>query len=158
MYFGRGKNKVQNPITIVDIYKDYVKNIGGSEDLYYVDYNTFSNIWKEYISFIIEEVLFKGKKFKMPNNLGVLQIIKKKVSSSNILTMPIDWKTTLEVGKKVCFFNDHTGGFKYLFRWNKTNSTIKFKYYYAFSATRTLKRKLARLIIDNKVDFFEYQN
>jgi hypothetical protein len=156
MFFGRGANKIQDPLTLRNIYEDFEKEVK-VDNPYYVDRLTFYSIFGDYITAVIDKIILKGMLFKFPFGLGTMQIIKQKVNIYNKKTTPIDWKTSVALGKAVPHFNDHSGGYKYSFRWSKLNAIILNKNFYAFRATRTLKRELARKIKAKEQDYFLYQ-
>ena len=85
--------------------------------------------------------------------MGYLKIVKRKIRFENNLA--VDWKTTNEVGKKVYHMNDHSGGYKYIFKWVKANVIIQNKLLYRLVITRDYKRGLAQLIKGKKVDYYE---
>lgn len=153
MFFGRGKNKISNPITMPEIYEEYKKDIRFNEELYMVDYNTFCGIWKDYIKNMIEEILFKGQKMTLYWGVGELQVIKKQLTEKN---SSIDWVETNRHGKVIKHSNLHSGQYKYTIAWRKLDSLLKHKFFYRFIPTRDVKRRLAFIIKKEKRDFFKY--
>ena len=152
-FFGRGANKIQHPYTLVDMYPFYLEQVGHNP-IYQLEYNEYVDIISDYYKAISEHVL-DGGKFKLAYKLGELFIIKKKINVHKKKTMPIDWALTNEVCKKVVHLNEHSGGFKYLFHWEKRNQSLKNLYSYRLVLTRANKRKLARLIKEENYDYFE---
>lgn len=151
----RGKNKYQNPYTIKDIYKSY-KNKHKDLSVYLVDYNTFKTVLTEYYKGITDVILDKGLPFKLPCNLGTLQIIKKKMFfSGRLLPTVIDWVNTVKYNKVIHYDNEHSDGYKYLFKWNRTGTRIRNITKYKFQATRDNKRALAYKIKNKIRDYFE---
>lgn len=156
MFYGRGKNRIQDPYTIADTYKKYKedKDTGSPYD---VSYKVYKAIVTGYLKYCAQRVL-DGFKVKMPHNLGTFQIIKKKMNFKSNMQYKrnINWKETQKLGKIVYHYNPHTSGYKYLFYWdrnagNKARNILK----YRFVPTRTIKRELARLIKEEKRDYFE---
>ena len=152
-FFGRGKNKIKNPYNLSDIYEFYLNQVGNNS-LYKVEKSEYVEIVGDYYKAIVEYVL-EGGRFKLPFKLGELYIIKRKVDFTTIKSMTPDWALTNKVGKKVFHLNEHSGGFKYLFYWNKTYQILKNLYFYRLVLTRTNKRKLAKLIKECGYDYFE---
>ena len=97
----------------------------------------------------------KAKEFKMPYRLGTLRIKKKKMNYSKKNKLKINWLETNKHKKVIYHLNDHTDGFNYRWFWSKINAVIKNKSVYSFQATRTNKRRLAGLLKNKKVDYFE---
>jgi len=152
MFFSRGPNRIKDPYTLPDMYKKYVLEYPEG-DIYYVTYSEFVEITKDFYNRMMEEVMYRNATFKLPFRMGYLNIIKRKVNFKNNLA--IDWKTTNETGKKVYHMNDHTGGYKYLFKWTKTNVLVQNKFLYRLQMTRKYRRLLAKLIKQDHLDYFE---
>ena len=157
-YFGRGKNKVQNPYVLKDIYYKYVNNLHESS-LYYVDYNTFVSITTSYIKKIVDVVLDKGMSFHLPARIGDFQIVKKKRRPTG--ERAIDWEQTVKVGKRVFTTNNHTNGYKYLWYWARQDANPRLSYVineykYRFMPCRANKRKLAFYLKNRIKDYLEH--
>lgn len=137
------------------MYKYYIsKNKNLSP--YFVSYEIYSKILKLYFKEIVNIVLEKGDSFKLPCNLGAFQIVKKKMDfSKRLLPGVIDWKNSLEYHKLIHHINDHSDGYKYLFKWNKRWAKTINITKYRFIATRDNKRLLAYKIINRIRDYFE---
>lgn len=155
MFFGRGKNKIQNPYTIANFYKDYVKD-KDKKSPYHVSNDIYRNILESYYKEIRNHILEKGLTFKFPCNLGEFKIVKKKIDfSKSMQKRNVDWANTLKYGKKVYYVNEHTGGYKYLYMWDKAKGKLKNISKYKFVPTRCNKRKLASYIKNRIRDYFE---
>mgnify|MGYP001210628413 CR=1 FL=1 len=150
-FFGRGLNRHQNPFTLVDMYKEYMLEYK-DKDLGEIEYHIFISLIEEYYKQLMEEILLNGVLFKMPFRMGYFRIIKRKLSYSHKIA--IDWDTTNKIGKKVYHLNDHTHGYKYIFKWNKRNLIFKYCNLYRLVITRTHKRRLASLIKAGQ-DYYE---
>jgi hypothetical protein len=150
-YFSRGPNIIQNVYTFPDMYEDYISDKEESSP-YYVTYNEYVTLCSEYYKQIAKALIDDGIKFKLPFGLGEFYVLKKKSRINS--KKPIDWKTTLECGKRIYNLNDHTSGYGYTFFWTKPNN-IKNKFMYRFVFTRTNKRYLAKVIKEKKQDYFE---
>ena len=144
------KQQLKNSCTLTQAYKSY-------DDYYKVGYKTYRNICEDFNKKIMDDILLKSKEFKMPFRLGSLRIKKKKMNFSNKLRnkLKIDWKATRENNKVIYHLNDHTNGYNYRWYWEKRNAIIKNKSIYSFQATRTNKRRLATLLQNNEIDYFE---
>lgn len=152
-FFGRGKNTIQNPYTFKHMYEEYIKD-KDEDSPYYITYKEFVNICSDFTKEMMKEVLEKNYEFKLPYRLGFCKVIKKKVNNKS-RNAPFNWEATNKAGRIVRHFNDHTEGYKYLFRWSKRNVIFKYNWLYRLIFTRTNKRELARLIKHEKMDYYE---
>ena len=150
-FFSRGKNKVQSPYTFKEMYLDYISD-KNPDSIYYVTYSEYVNICSTFYKLISKAIIEDGIKFKLPFGLGEVFILKKRNNYNN--RMPIDWALTVKEGKKIYNFNEHTLGFGYKFFWTKPYR-IKNKFMYRLVFTRSNKRYLAKVIKQNKTDYFE---
>ena len=155
MFFSRGKNKIQNPITMPEMYENYIQGVEVGSP-YDIPYTTYVRVVNKTTKKIIERI-YDGITVDLPFKLGKLRIVKKKMNFTNQLrkNLGIDWKLTNEYGKTIHHTNDHSGGYKYLFNWYRVGSSVTNITKYRFIPTRTLKRTLARLIKEDKRDYFE---
>lgn len=154
MYFGRSKNKIQNPYTLKDSYESYIATVD-VDSPYYVSYEIYSMLIENYIQKVMAEIIGKASIFKMPYRLGELQIIKLRSSKNRFKKYSIDFNLTNKYQKTIYHLNEHSSGYKYMFRWGKINSIVKNKSKYRFIPTRTNKRTLAYNIKHAIVDYFE---
>ncbi len=147
----RGKQKYQIDYRIKDIYNAYKKDNPKDTD-YFVDYSKFSDIVHKGFSVISDEILNNSQEVFLPHNTGTLSIIKRK---NNPKRLAIDYKTTKEVGQTVYYFNDHSRGYSFRWRWRKQMVAIRNRPYYSFVPTRYNKRKLAKEIFSGQQDYFQ---
>jgi hypothetical protein len=153
------QNRYGKPYTYKDMYKSYIKSLeGGENSPYYIPYSTYIKINNTYTNYIVNRVLEQSLPFKLGHRLGSFQIVKKKVyAGSQIKYESVDWEISRQLHKKVYHLNDHSGGFKYLFWWDRNNAAVVNIRAYKFIPVRTIKRKLA-FNIKNKIrDYFEYK-
>ena len=153
MFFSRGPNKIQNPYTIKEIYNFYINEVG-KNSLYYVEQEEYCNIIYSFYKSIMDAIIRDNACFKMPYGLGDLRILKNKIKLDRLNILSVDWVPTVEVGKYIYHLNEHSGGYKYFFHWNKRNKKIKNMYFYKLVMTRANKRLLAKLIKTGKYDYF----
>jgi hypothetical protein len=154
MYFGRGPNKIQDPYKSRDYYKYYIEDIEENNP-YYVTLSEYCQILNDFYKSTSESVIRENIPFKFPYNLGILAVVKKKLSLNHLGINGVDWKTTVNAGKNVYHLNEHTSGYKYFFKWEKRNRVVKNIFMYRLVMTRSNKRLLAKLIKSKKYDFFE---
>jgi hypothetical protein len=156
MYHTRNKNKIQNPYTFKDMYQAYLKKYSVTPDSpYYVSYVDYTVICSEYYKEISKYVIEDGGIFKMPFNLGVLRVCKKKPKKLDWQHMTPDWILTEKYDKTIYHLNEHSDGYKYQFLWSKKQSRFQYNSYYQLQMTRSNKRTLARIIKNKLCDFFE---
>jgi hypothetical protein len=156
VFFGRGKNKIQDPYTMPDMYKDYLNKIDKNTP-YDISYSLYRDIVSLYNKKIYDKLL-EGFNVILPYKLGSVQIIKKRMyfKTQQNKKLGIDWENTNKYGKLIHHLNEHSDGYKFLFFWDryKKMSTPNSKYY-KLIPTRTLKRELASIIKKDKKDYFE---
>jgi len=147
----RGKNKIQNVLTIKHIYQFYIKDID-RDSKYYIDYRTFRTICEEFNKELSNEIL-EGYFFKMPYRLGILRIKKRKIDFNNLKPDFGEFNKS-EIKNK--HLNEHSNNYYVKYHWNKRFATlIKNRSLYSFIPTRANKRTLAKLI---KSDHLQIQH
>lgn len=152
MFYSRGRNKIQHPYTIVDMYDDYIKDIPEDSPLY-VTYGEYRDIVSIFYKEVVNNVIGEGRTFHMPFMLGDTYVEKNKLDYNNRL--PIDWDLTTKNGKVIYNLNEHSQGYKYEIKWNKKVCVFPNNYLYRLVYTRTNKRLLAKNIKTKKSDYFE---
>jgi hypothetical protein len=152
MFYSRGKNKIQHPYTIVDMYEDYIKNVL-EDSPFYVSYNEYRDIISMFYKEISHNIITEGRTFHMPFMLGDTYVEKNKLDYNDRL--PIDWDLTTKTGKVIYNLNEHSQGYKYEIKWNKKVCVFNNNYLYRLVYTRTNKRLLAKNIKTKKSDYFE---
>lgn len=140
--------------TVKDFYKYYIDNLEENSP-YEVDYKTYRSILEDYFKYLRDEVIEEGNTIKIPGRLGQLSIIKQMPAHWNKNSLCVDFKATAEYGKTIYHLNEHSNGFKYRFRWNKTNLLIRNSAAYQLVMTRANKRRLAQIIKNRERDYVE---
>jgi len=151
-FYSRGKNKIQNPYNLSDMYKEYIENRRGNK-VYDIDGSTFIKICERFYSEVRDGIL-DGNVFKMPYGLGEIEITKRKIEHYMCSDRAVDWKTTLEIGKKVYHLNEHTNGYNYGIDWANAYRVAN-KNSYRFVPTRYFKRTLANIVKNKEQDYYE---
>ena len=138
-----------------DSYNDFCKknpNIKLTQDQWRAIIYGFNESFRNYI-------LETGEKIKMPGGLGYFSISKKKrkrividkKTGKEHINLSIDWVKTLQKGKKIYNFNNHTEGYCFWWQWFRPHNTIKHAVLWRFKASRVSSRMLAHYIkTDNK--------
>jgi hypothetical protein len=152
-YYGRGKNRIQNPYTLLDMYKDYISSVdtGSPYDVSCEEYMKICNLFYQAL---IDYLFLNNGKWVLPYNIGSMSVRKRKINVNKDELSP-DWKMTTEHGKMIYHLNEHSSGYMYRLNWEKWNHIQKNKGLYNFILTRTNKRRLAKLIKSGKYDYFE---
>ena len=152
-YFGRGLNKIQNPYNLRGMYLSY-KDTVEPHSPYDVEYREFMKITEEYLKEISIGLLGGKGSFRIPRNLGYIDIVKSKVDLSNLKR--VDWKATNESGKTIYHLNTHSDGFDYKIVWTKIVQNARNLRLYVYAPTRKMKRTLAQLIKNKEFDSYEF--
>lgn len=150
----RSKNVIQNPYTIQDMYKEYVK-MYPEEHLYYLTYLEYRDITTMYLKHLADKIVHKSMTVTLPFRLGKLSVIKHKPSYKSIRNMAMDWEATRKLNRQVRLFNEHSNGNTYRFWWDRRTCYVKNKTNYKFKAVRSITREVARLIKNKENDYFE---
>lgn len=137
-----------------DFYKSYVEYVEDNP-LYQVDYKTFRGIINDYFRYLRDELIENGKEIKLPCRLGTLSIVKHKPKEYSGRSLRIDYAESKKYNKVIYHLNDHTGGYKYRFYWNKHNMLTKNKTMYQLIMTRDNKRYLAQILKNRVRDYIE---
>ncbi len=103
-----------------------------------------------FMKFIADKVI-NGEDVKLPNRMGSLVVIGKKIKlkiadNGFITGASVDWKATNELWarnpeakqkkKRIYFFNEHSNGIRYNVRWFKGAITSRYKNIYSFQSSR----------------------
>lgn len=126
--------------------------------------STWRDIINNYTEMYKEHALETGDMMDIQGDCGNLTIKKKKRKNHNIdpktgklhINLPVDWKKTHELGKKVFIMNYHTDGYHFGWIWFKKTKRmrIKFPTAWTFKAMKATGKLLQHyLTVDQK-----YQN
>ena len=156
-----------------DIYNQFKKDKKELVEKYDITRGKFSSICKELNEMFFKEVL-KNNPWKLPLNLGVIEIrkfkLKPRLTEDGELdkkTVVLDYKKTNDLWerdpeakrKKKLIFRDnkHTNGFIHKFIWNRSRRRVTNIYHYKFIMRRDVKRELGKILQDenNTTDYFE---
>lgn len=140
--------------TIKDYYKAYINSVVDNP-LYCIDYTTYRAIINDYLKFISDQVIMKSREFKLPSRLGSLFVFKRMPAKYEFKYLRVDFSATKEYGKAILHLNEHSDGFNYRFRWQKSDAYVKNQKMYEMVMTRQNKRLLARAIKEYRIDYIE---
>ena len=154
LVMGRGKNKVQNPYTLQDMYVEYIKEFDESSP-YYLTYLEYRDITTLFLKHLSDQMILRSATVTLPFRLGDMAVVKNKPKYKSLKKMVIDWVRSKALHQHVYQFNDHSNGFLYRFYWERGKCNIPYKIQYVFNATRMNKRLVAKLVIERTNDYFE---
>jgi hypothetical protein len=161
----RGPKKIQVGCSRPDMYKAYIKRNKDKGERFDITYGKYAKVLNKYNKGIVHLILHTAMEYIIPYNLGTIRIRKYKPNVLDYKTNELrkghlapDWHTTLELWgenpkakeeKKIVFhINDHTDGYRYRWYFRNYRSTCPNRTAYSFQASRTNKRKLAALLLD----------
>lgn len=147
--------------TIRTAYKAYKKTHHHSTRKFTLE--QYLKLMNGFSEFVMNEVL-DGEKVYLPENMGVVQIIGKKVTpkitDEGIENLTVDWGKTHSLWKtckeckekeqKVYLFNEHSDGIRYRFMWSRMSMLLHTKFLYTYVPNRTSKKLLFEKIHSGK--------
>lgn len=151
-YFSRGKNKIQQPYTYSHMYQEYLKEYKDDKLYSSIEYPVFVELCNEFYKGIMDSILVKNTLYKMPHRMGSIRVIKRKVKPDHGIA--VDWVNSVKYKKKIVHLNEHSNGYKYLFKWFKNVAIFTNQGHYRLVFTRANKRRMASLI-KSGVDYYE---
>lgn len=140
--------------TIADFYDSYC-NYVEDNPLYQVSYKVFRQIVSDYFRYLRDEIIENGKEVRLPCRMGTLSIVKHKPKEYTGKSLRMDYAESKKYDKIIYHLNEHTGGYKYRFYWNKQNVLTKNKTKYQLIMTRDNKRHLAQILKNHVRDYIE---
>jgi len=136
--------------SIIDIYKDYVKEVPAKIQ---VSKDIFKKINKKYAEKAVHEILYNSESVKFPI-IGAFRI--KKFKQDFTKPQRIDHKRSKELGCTVYFLNEERDGYAYKWQWDKNYRLLNSRYYSYLPAKYTVRRQLPKVLKNNpQIDFFE---
>jgi len=150
----QSKNKIQNPYTLQDMYKDYLITYPEGS-VYYLKYSEYRDITTMYLKHLVHQLVQKSLTVTLPFRLGEISVVKHKPAYKSLRNMAIDWDRSKELKQQVRQFNEHSNGYIYRFHWDRKKCILDNKTVYMFSPARANKREVARLVKTRTNDYFE---
>lgn len=117
-----------------------------------LDYPTWKAIIYEYNYSFRDEILESGLKSKLPWGVGEFAVKKVKLKKivnydgKDRIQLPVDWKKSKEMGKKIYHFNYHTEGYRFAYKWFIDSARFKNSNLFVFKPYRDSSRLIARYI------------
>jgi len=139
-----------------NLYKEYCKE-QGIECKDYKLYKKSNTIANEFLS----DKILEGKRIKLPYGISDVFINKYKQelkTKDGKLNLPIDWKKSKELGKRIYHMNHHTDGYIFKWFWAKSEAKFKFKDLWSFKAVRKNTRAINNLLKVGEIEYKQYQN
>lgn len=136
------------------LYKEEVENP--------VKVDEYIAINEEFMEFIVNRLL-DGHMIKLPEGLGTLEFVGKKIKpvldeNGNIKGLSPNWGATNKYWKEnpqakerkevIYHFNEHTNGVRYKMYWSKKHVFIQNKDFYSFVLSRENKHKFNNAILN----------
>jgi hypothetical protein len=120
-----------------------------------LDKKTWVKVIQNFNLLFGEYLLQTGEREKLPYGLGSFAISKKKTikiirqrDGTNHIGLPIDWKRSKEVGRKIYIMNNHSDGFRAKWKWFPEDSNMRIYAIWAFKPVRNRSRDIARYLKD----------
>ena len=134
------------------MYQDYIEEYKNDKIYSDIEYYQFVEICNEFYKGMMDLVLTKNSIYKLPHRMGSLRVIKRIVKADHGIA--VDWVNSVKYKKKIVHLNEHSNGYKYLFKWYKNVAIFVNQGHYRLVLTRANKRRLASLI-KSGVDYYE---
>jgi len=126
-----------------------------------LEYGDWTSIVYRYMDLFRDEMLETGEKRRLPAGLGEFAIKKKKrkrfkvsPEGKSFINLPVDWKKSKEMGKKIYIFNYHTEGYGFSWKWFKNSAHFRFWDLWYFKPSRVTARMLSHYLKTDE----EYQH
>lgn len=150
----RASKKFPASYGIRDAYAYYKKEIPAEKR---VSEKLFKQINTDLWKLVQKKILEESQSVYLPGALGRLWIRKKRMSFAQRSRIPINWKASKQVGKKVYHLNEHRDYHIYKYAWGRFGKVVNISHY-VFRAPRDYCRKLS-FILQNKpeIDYYTYE-
>lgn len=145
----RSPKKIKIHYGLEDAYDYYLKN---TPKEYHVDYKTYKKLCTDFVNIAYDIIFYESEKVNLPKKFGTLSVVKRLTTFSTKKYIPIDFKKSKELGKRVYHFNEHRNGNIYRLHWQVGDAKI-IPYY--FKSTRTRNRKLGEILLNRPdIEYF----
>lgn len=165
--------KIKTDYGSTEIYKLYCKKTGNPRKLTRGQYTT---ILKKFFEKILDDLIFKGNEFTMPNRLGNIRVKKSKIKIKlnkdgklDKTRLSPDWKACRKLWAEmypdksweeivaikdkpmVYHTNRHSDGYRHGWKWDKSTCIALNNTAYSFEMCRAADRKLAKALKDDTI-------
>ena len=127
-----------------ELYEEFVKE---SPEIK-ISYDKFKDVIYGFNYLFRDYILETGELVKYPFGGGEFSVEKKHkkkikvVDGKEYVILPVDWKRTKELGKKVYIFNSHSDGYSFKWFWTNLNARFHLADTFMFKPFRESSRKL----------------
>jgi len=129
-----------------------------------ITYLQFQNIIYAFNYAFRDYLLETGERAKLPWGIGDFAIqktrprkFKTNVRGEEVIGLPVDWKKSKELGKKVYHLNRHTDGFKFSVKWFIPTARFKYSDIWMFKPNRITSRLINHYIKKDPSNQHKYQ-
>lgn len=151
----RSPKKFRAHYTLKDVYEYYTRIVDPELQ---VSYKVFRKLNKQIYDEVNHEVLYKSESVTLPYGAGHLTVLKRPMRFGSDRIIPLDYKKTKELGKKVFHMNEFRNNHIYRYSWVKVGTIIN-KSYYIFKATRARTRELSQILQTKpEIEYFDRFN
>lgn len=151
----RSPKKFKAHYTLTDVYQYYLRIV---DPELHVDYKTFRKLNKQIYNEINQEVLYNSENVQLPYGVGQLVVLKRPMRFGSDRIIPLDYKKTKELGKRVFHMNEIRNNQIYKYSWVKVGRVIN-KGYYTFKAIRERTRELSGILQTKpEIEYFDRFN
>lgn len=147
-FFGRGKNKYEAHLTTRQIYFLYKKEVE-KDSMYDVSVSKFGSVCADFNDALLRYLIDHGTAVKLPGRFGKLRILSNQIEFGKKDSIPIDFKKSVELKKRIFLFNEHSDGKVYKIRWEKGSLTNRT--FFGLVLNRKIKRYFAQKILNNEI-------
>ena len=145
----RGKRRMPMDYTLEEIYKEYKAE--HKRDGFNIDKKTFVKIAVYFNKRAIDLILDKSRTLELPYRLGNIRIKKTMAYSKK---KKINWALSNKCKKLIYHLNEHSAGYHYKFHWSKIGCNAVNKSAYSYKSGRINERRLAKIILTKKTEYF----
>ncbi len=117
----------------------------------------YNDILSDFFSLSSKSALEDNEPIELFGNFGSISIKKYPPyikNSKGKISLPVDWKLSKQLGKKIYLTNDDRDGFIYRWTWDKKINKVKCVQWYKFIPARANARAVKQVLQDKSKDFF----
>lgn len=152
----RYRYKTMSDNRISGVERPYIPKKERSTHKYAIDKILWTKIITRYLSLVLNEIILKGRTFRMPGKLGVLQLVKFKGGGIDyVKTKRLYHKGKL--GKQAArYTNIHTDGYGVKLKWYRaTHAHFINKYFYKVRFTKGTKGYVSQYFNNNPKEVYK---
>lgn len=149
--------KTMSDDRINGVEKPYIPQSQRSTHKYAINKVLWVQIIERYLQLIINEIILKGKTFRMPSKLGVLQLVKFKGGGvDHVKTKRLHKQGKLTGSNVARYSNIHTDGYGFKLKWYRsTHAHFKYKNLYKVVFTNTTRKYVSSYFKQNPKEVYK---